>query len=144
MFFKTLILSAFIAAALALAIGPTPHYIGRRLTVRRDTSDPPGGCVDIPIASADCLSFTGGLSFFNDEVSSVNIPAGFHCSFFDAASCISKDTDTDAVFLHGGAYNFSDPGSSGNVDLNDRASSFRCRTFQLCDGLLCFVSICVE
>ncbi|KAJ7272376.1 hypothetical protein C8J57DRAFT_1318627 [Mycena rebaudengoi] len=132
MFFKTLILSAFIAAALALAIGPTPYYIGRRLTVRRDTSDPPGG------------SSPGGLSFFNDEVSSVNIPAGFHCSFFDAASYISKDTDTDAVFLHGGAYNFSDPGSSGNVHLNDRASSFRCRTFQLCDGLLCFVSICVE
>ncbi|KAJ7279383.1 hypothetical protein C8J57DRAFT_1712460 [Mycena rebaudengoi] len=143
MFFKTLILSAFIAAALALAIGPTPH-VGSALTVRSGTSDPPGGCVDIPITSADCLSFTGGLSFFNDEVSSVKIPDGFHCSFFDAASCISKDTDTDVVFLNGGAYNFSDPESSGNVDFNDRASSFRCRTFQLCDGLPCSVSICVE
>ncbi|KAJ7279377.1 hypothetical protein C8J57DRAFT_1221052 [Mycena rebaudengoi] len=91
--------------------------------------NPLAGCINIPINSDDCHSFTGGFSFLNDEVSAAIVPAGFVCTFFDAAGCLST-TDTDVVFLQGGTYNFlSVPGIFGNVNFNDRASSFTCSTF---------------
>ncbi|KAJ7279384.1 hypothetical protein C8J57DRAFT_1464810 [Mycena rebaudengoi] len=128
MFSKSLILFASIAAASALAVGPTPD-VGSTLTVCSGSLNPRNGCVDIPINSDDCHSLTGGLSFLNDEISNALVPAGFVCTFFDAAGCISN-TDTDVVFLQGGAWDFFHvPGISGTVNFNDRPSSFTCSTF---------------
>ncbi|KAJ7279353.1 hypothetical protein C8J57DRAFT_1464794 [Mycena rebaudengoi] len=127
MFSKSLILFVSIAAASALAVGPTPDA-GSTVAVCGATN-PLGGCINIPINSDDCHSFTGGLSFLNNEVSGAIVPAGFVCTFFDAAGC-SSSTDTDVVFLQGGTYSFlSVPGISGDVNFNDRASSFSCSTF---------------
>ncbi|KAJ7250258.1 hypothetical protein C8J57DRAFT_1355145 [Mycena rebaudengoi] len=127
MFSKSLILFASIAAASALAVGPTPD-VGTTITVCTDANGV-SGCVNIPVNSDTCRSFTGGLSFLNDELSTATIPAGFVCTFFDAAGCMSN-TDTDVVFLQGGSWSFfAVPGISGTVDFNDRASSFTCSTF---------------
>ncbi|KAJ7236919.1 hypothetical protein C8J57DRAFT_1529706 [Mycena rebaudengoi] len=105
MFSKSLILFASITAASALAVGPTPD-VGSTVTVCSDVNGV-SGCVNIPINSDDCRSFTGGLSFLNDEVSAAKVPAGF-----------------------GGSWNFlAVPGISGTVDFNDRSSSFTCSTF---------------
>ncbi|KAJ7279373.1 hypothetical protein C8J57DRAFT_976349, partial [Mycena rebaudengoi] len=77
-------------------------------------------CLDIPINSDTCRSFTGGLSFLNNEVSSARVDAGFVCTFYDS-------NDSDVVILQGGTWNFfSVPGIFGNVNFNDRASSFSC------------------
>ncbi|KAJ7279409.1 hypothetical protein C8J57DRAFT_1303243 [Mycena rebaudengoi] len=86
----------------------------------------PGGCIDIPINSDDCRSFTGGLSFLNNEVSSAQIPPGFVCTLYDAVGCVST-TDSDVVFLIGGAWDFlSVPGLAGDVNFDDRTGSFAC------------------
>ncbi|KAJ7279381.1 hypothetical protein C8J57DRAFT_1570023 [Mycena rebaudengoi] len=133
MFSNSLVLFASIAAASALAVGPTPASLpqndaGSTVTVC-SAVNPLAGCINIPINSDDCHSFTGGFSFLNDEVSAAIVPAGFICTFFDAAGCLST-TDTDVVFLQGGTYSFlSVPGIFGNVNFNDRASSFTCSTF---------------
>ncbi|KAJ7290521.1 hypothetical protein C8J57DRAFT_1611450 [Mycena rebaudengoi] len=127
MFSKSLIFFASIAATLALAVGPTPD-VGTTVTLCTDGNGV-SGCVNIPVNSDTCRSLTGGLSFLNDEVSTAKIPAGFVCTFFDAAGCVSN-TDTDVVFLQGGSWSFfAVPGISGTVDFNDRTSSFTCSTF---------------
>ncbi|KAJ7279388.1 hypothetical protein C8J57DRAFT_1712464 [Mycena rebaudengoi] len=91
--------------------------------------NPRNGCVDLPIVNDECINFTGGLDFWNDEISNALVPAGFVCTFFDAAGCISN-TDIDVVFLQGGAWDFFHvPGISGTVNFNDRPSSFTCSTF---------------
>ncbi|KAJ7250294.1 hypothetical protein C8J57DRAFT_1474939 [Mycena rebaudengoi] len=127
MFSKSLMLFASIAAASALAVSPTPD-VGTTVTVCSDVNGV-SGCATIPVNSDTCRSFTGGLSFLNDEVSAAKIPAGFVCTFFDAAGCISN-TDTDVVFLQGGSWSFlAVPGIAGTVNFNDRSSSFTCSTF---------------
>ncbi|KAJ7250281.1 hypothetical protein C8J57DRAFT_1667818 [Mycena rebaudengoi] len=127
MFSKSLIIFASIAAASALAVDPTPD-VGNTVSVCSDVNGV-SGCATIPINSNTCVSFTGGLSFLNDEISAATIPAGFACTFFDASGCISN-TDTDVVFLQGGSWNFfAVPGIFGTVNFNDRASSFLCSTF---------------
>ncbi|KAJ7279407.1 hypothetical protein C8J57DRAFT_1570060 [Mycena rebaudengoi] len=128
MFSKSLILFASIAAASALAVGPTPD-VGSTMTVCSGAINPPQGCVKIPINSDTCISFIKGLSFLNDEVSSAIVPPGFVCTFYDAVGCISSN-DSDVVLLQGGTWNFfSVPGIFGNVNFNDRASSCSCSTF---------------
>ncbi|KAJ7279390.1 hypothetical protein C8J57DRAFT_1221066 [Mycena rebaudengoi] len=127
MFAKSLILFASIAASSALAVGPTPD-VGSTITVCT-SSNAKDGCLNIPINSDTCRSFTGGLSFLNDEISSAKVPDGFICTFFDAAGCVSN-TDTDVVLLQGGTWNFlAVPGIFGTVNFNDRSSSFTCSTF---------------
>ncbi|KAF9463383.1 hypothetical protein BDZ94DRAFT_1308895 [Collybia nuda] len=87
---------------------------------------PRSGCADIPVVADTCVSFTGGLTFLNDEVSSGQIPVGFACTVFDGFGCFSS-TGSDTVFLQGGTYSFFNvPGVSGPVNFNDKASSFSC------------------
>ncbi|KAJ7236942.1 hypothetical protein C8J57DRAFT_1667783 [Mycena rebaudengoi] len=127
MFSKSLIFFASIAAASALAVGPTPD-VGTTVTL---CTDPNGvsGCLNIPVNSDTCRSLTGGFSFLNDGVSTAKIPAGFICTFFDAVGCVSN-TDTDVVFLQGGSWNLNAvPGIAGTVNFNDKTSSFTCSTF---------------
>ncbi|KAJ7279428.1 hypothetical protein C8J57DRAFT_1502086 [Mycena rebaudengoi] len=127
MFSKSLILFASIAASSALAVGPTTD-VGSTITVCSSV-DLKNGCLNIPINADTCKSFTGGLAFLNNEVSSARVPDGFACTFFDSASCISN-VDTDVVFLQGGPSDFRRvQGIFGIVNFNDKASSFQCSTF---------------
>ncbi|KAJ7272375.1 hypothetical protein C8J57DRAFT_1599579 [Mycena rebaudengoi] len=128
MFSKSLIFFASIAAASALAVGPTPDIVWT-LTACSGSLNPRNGCVDIIINSDVCHSLTGGLSFLNNQISNAFVPAPFVCTFFDALGCISN-TDTDVVFLQGGTWDFSHvPGIAGTVNFNDRPSSFTCSIF---------------
>jgi hypothetical protein len=56
--------------------------VGTTVTVCSDVNGV-SGCATIPVNSDTCRSFTGGLSFLNDEVSAAKIPAGFVCTFFE-------------------------------------------------------------
>ncbi|KAJ7279393.1 hypothetical protein C8J57DRAFT_1570049 [Mycena rebaudengoi] len=128
MFSKSLVIFSSIAAAAALATGPAPD-VGETITVCSGTIIPRNGCIDIPIVSDTCRSFTGGLTFLNNQVSNASVPLGYVCTFFDAAGCISKN-DTEVVFLQGGTWDFFRvPGIAKIVNFNDRASSFVCSTF---------------
>ncbi|KAJ7204900.1 hypothetical protein C8J57DRAFT_1259117 [Mycena rebaudengoi] len=121
---KSLIFFASIAAASALAIGPTPDMV-HTATVCSGSLSPRNGCVDILIDSDQCHNLIGGLFFLNDEISNALVPPGFVCTFFDAFGCISN-TNTDVV-LQGGTWDFSHvPGIAGTVNFNDRASSLTC------------------
>ncbi|PPQ83901.1 hypothetical protein CVT25_000696 [Psilocybe cyanescens] len=85
------------------------------------------GCVTIPVVSDSCVNFTGGLSFLNKESSAVVVPGGFVCTFFADAGCLSLKGGSQVV-LQGGTWSFSTPvpGTGGNVNFNDQASSFSC------------------
>ncbi|KAJ7279387.1 hypothetical protein C8J57DRAFT_1464812 [Mycena rebaudengoi] len=125
MFSNCLIFFASIAAASALAVGPTPDA-SPTLTVCVDSLSPRNGCVDLPIINDECINFTNGLDFWNDEISNAFIPDGFICAFFDAAGCIANTSD-DIIVLQGGTWDFFHvPGLGGDVNFNDRASSFVC------------------
>ncbi|KAJ7279424.1 hypothetical protein C8J57DRAFT_1570126 [Mycena rebaudengoi] len=127
MFSKSLILFASIVASSALAVGPTPD-VGSTITVCSNV-DLKNGCINIPINADTCKSFTGGLAFLNNEVSSARVPDGFACTFFDSASC-NSNVDEDVVLLQGGKWDFRRlPGIDDPVNFNDRASSFQCSTF---------------
>ncbi|KIJ46857.1 hypothetical protein M422DRAFT_113232, partial [Sphaerobolus stellatus SS14] len=39
-----------------------------------------GGCVTNPVASDQCIDFTGGLAFLNEAISSAVTPSGFICT----------------------------------------------------------------
>ncbi|KAF9001086.1 hypothetical protein BDQ17DRAFT_1426652 [Cyathus striatus] len=90
------------------------------------TINPQSGCVTIPVVSDTCTSFTGGLTFLDETVSSAQIPAGFVCTFFSAFGCESSSPN-DRVVLTGGTWSFFHvPGNTGDEDFNDEASSFSC------------------
>ncbi|KAJ6449185.1 hypothetical protein C8R45DRAFT_1114798 [Mycena sanguinolenta] len=95
------------------------------------TINPSEGCTTIPVVSDDCVSFTGGFSFLDKEITSAIVPDGFICTFFEDFGCISSGTGnsgTDSeVVLQGGTWDFFDvPGLSGPEDFNDLSSSFSC------------------
>ncbi|KAJ6470427.1 hypothetical protein C8R45DRAFT_1015590 [Mycena sanguinolenta] len=94
-------------------------------------SNPPSGCVTVPVVSEDCVNLTGGLSFLNKEITIAVVPNGFICTFFEDFACISSGTGNSGtnseVVLQGGTWNFFDvPGLSGTEDFNDLTSSFSC------------------
>ncbi|KAJ7204901.1 hypothetical protein C8J57DRAFT_1259118 [Mycena rebaudengoi] len=137
MFFKTLILFSLIAAALALSIGPTPvclpqnicsahcveYCIGRRVRLRAVNRTRPADASTSLSPRLIALASPAALVFSPVRFPVRPFQPNFIAGFFDAAGYISKDADTVVVLLHGGAYNFWDPGISGNVDFNDRTSS---------------------
>ncbi|KAE9404271.1 hypothetical protein BT96DRAFT_935829 [Gymnopus androsaceus JB14] len=88
----------------------------------------PEGCVVIPVVSDECTNFTGGLSFLNDEVSFVNVPPGFVCTFYEDSGCLSAGPNAhDVAVLTGGTWNMANaPGLSGPQNFNDLTSSFTC------------------
>jgi hypothetical protein len=59
--------------------------------------NPLAGCINIPINSDDCHSFTGGFSFLNDEVSAAIVPAGFVCTFFECVPLIQVLIDKKLI-----------------------------------------------
>ncbi|KAJ7935788.1 hypothetical protein B0H13DRAFT_1590136, partial [Mycena leptocephala] len=85
-------------------------------------------CADIPLINDTCVSLTGGLSFFNKEISWAQIPAGFACKFFEAFGCLSSGTDHDDVaVLTRGIWNMMlVEGVSGTPSFNDLTSSISC------------------
>ncbi|PPQ87406.1 hypothetical protein CVT25_008125 [Psilocybe cyanescens] len=96
-------------------------------TVEVCTGNVGTGCVTIPVVSDSCVNFTGGLSFLNKESSAVVVPGGFVCTFFADAGCLSLKGGSQ-VILQGGTWSFANPvpGTGGNVNFNDQASSFSC------------------
>lgn len=60
-----------------------PQLVSVAITVCTGSLIPPQGCIDIPVVSDACINFTGGLTFFNKEVSSAKVPGGFVCTFFE-------------------------------------------------------------
>ncbi|KIK69029.1 hypothetical protein GYMLUDRAFT_80405 [Collybiopsis luxurians FD-317 M1] len=117
----TLIAFAFAAAASAAPLAPAT------ITVCTGSLNPPAGCVTIPVVSDACTDFTGGLSFLNEEVGSVQVPDGFVCSFYEEFGCLAGAHALDVVVLTGGSWNMFDvPGENGPQNFNDLASSFTC------------------
>jgi hypothetical protein len=57
--------------------------VGETITVCSGTIIPRSGCIDIPIVSDTCRSFTGGLTFLNNQVSNASVPLGYVCTFFE-------------------------------------------------------------
>ncbi|KAJ7611179.1 hypothetical protein FB45DRAFT_843973 [Roridomyces roridus] len=93
------------------------------ITVCTGTLHPSTGCAEIPVLSADCINLVGGLSFFNQEISSAEVPAGFVCTFFRWVS--SKKSGE--VLLTGGVWELeSVPGLSGMENFDKMTSSLVC------------------
>ncbi|KAJ3727428.1 hypothetical protein C8R42DRAFT_707212 [Lentinula raphanica] len=114
---------AFIGAQVVNAAALAPATI----TVCAGTINPPNGCVTIPVVSDECTDFTGGLSFLNKEVSNVQVPDGFVCSFYEDFGCLSSPQAQTVVVLTGGTWNMTHvPGIVKTQDFNDLASSFSC------------------
>ncbi|TFK35310.1 hypothetical protein BDQ12DRAFT_726061 [Crucibulum laeve] len=89
------------------------------VTVCIDSINPPNGCVTIPFSSDSCITFTGGLSAWNKQVSNAQIPEGFICTFFETTNCV-ENGDAGQVSLPPGTQDFFTAG------FNDQASSFLC------------------
>ncbi|KAJ3560306.1 hypothetical protein NP233_g10924 [Leucocoprinus birnbaumii] len=90
-------------------------------------------CITVPTVAGTCVNLVGGLSGWNNEVSSARIQQGFVCTFFDNFSCLSsgQSVNGDSVTLQGGDYpSFASlPGDNfqtGSTNFADRASSFTC------------------
>ncbi|KAF8825754.1 hypothetical protein HHX47_DHR6000012 [Lentinula edodes] len=114
---------AFVGAQVVSGAALAPATI----TACSGTINPPNGCVDIPVVSDDCTDLTGGLSFLNKEISNVEVPAGFVCSFYEEFGCLGSQNAHNVVVLTGGTWNMeSVPGIASTQDFNDMASSFTC------------------
>ncbi|PPQ67910.1 hypothetical protein CVT24_003173 [Panaeolus cyanescens] len=86
-------------------------------------------CLSIPYTSPVCVNLTGGLGIFNKEISSVQVPAGFTCTFFSSFSCTTNGLNGDfAILLGGTGYNTltSVMGLSSTVNFDNKASSYLC------------------
>ncbi|PPQ89316.1 hypothetical protein CVT25_000129 [Psilocybe cyanescens] len=128
----TNVLAVVAMITIASAI-PTSNVFGERAAsatpnVEVCTGNIGTGCVNIPVGSDACINFTGGLSFLDKESSAVVVPGGFVCSFFADAGCLAPQGGVGQVVLQGGSWSFLKPvpGTAGNVNFNDQASSFSC------------------
>ncbi|KDR67744.1 hypothetical protein GALMADRAFT_283461 [Galerina marginata CBS 339.88] len=124
--------TALIALAMAVAASATPiNAIEARdaeisPTVLVCTGGIPVGCVTIPVVANTCVNFNGGLTFLNKEVSAVQVPNGYVCTFFDNFGCLAPQGGGDIV-LQGGVTNLSAAsGTAATVNFNDIPSSFSC------------------
>ncbi|KAK7435116.1 hypothetical protein VKT23_019809 [Stygiomarasmius scandens] len=131
-----------LTAALSVVASPAPiHAVEAvELGARAPTASPTvtlctavnfgGICIQLPIVSDSCTSFTGGLTILNKELSSAIIPGGFICTLFAQSGCTtaSSQDSRDEVALVGGSYpNFSVlNGIAGLQNFNDVPSSFVC------------------
>ncbi|KAJ3727427.1 hypothetical protein C8R42DRAFT_716888 [Lentinula raphanica] len=97
------------------------------ITACSGSLNPPNGCVTIPVVSDECTNFTGGLSFLNKEVSNVQVPDGFVCSFYEDFGCLGSQNAHNVVVLTGGNWDMASvPGIASTQDFNDLTSSFSC------------------
>ncbi|KAF8909948.1 hypothetical protein CPB85DRAFT_1435426 [Mucidula mucida] len=111
-----------VASASAAALAPAT------ITACSGSLNPANGCVTIPVVSDTCTNFTGGLSFLNKEVSNVQVPGGFVCSFYEDFGCLNSGVNGhDVAVLTGGSWTMSRvQGIAGTQDFNDKTSSFSC------------------
>ncbi|KAJ7588711.1 hypothetical protein C8J56DRAFT_1164473 [Mycena floridula] len=126
--FSAFVTVSVIPRAGAAALSLRSEQASPTITVCRGTVSPPQGCVIIPVVSDNCISFTGGLSFLNNEVSGAQIPAGLICTFFKQFSCLSAGGDvTDVAVLTGGTWNMTHvEGVAGFQSFNNVTSSISC------------------
>ncbi|KAF8197781.1 hypothetical protein K438DRAFT_1967338 [Mycena galopus ATCC 62051] len=74
-----------------------------------------GTCTQFASDQADqCISFTGSNSFWNDDISSIEVYSGNICDFYVDTGCTGS-----RQFMPAGVYN--------TVDYNDQYSSFQCQ-----------------
>ncbi|KAK7435114.1 hypothetical protein VKT23_019807 [Stygiomarasmius scandens] len=138
MFSKAILVA--LTAALGVVASPAPIQAAE-LDARAPAASPTvkfctaanfgGICINAPVVSDSCTSFTGGLTTLNEEVSSAVVPAGFICTLFSQFGCTTADpanSDQDQVALTGGSYaNFKTlQGINGAINYNDKTSSFSC------------------
>ncbi|KIK54476.1 hypothetical protein GYMLUDRAFT_77018 [Collybiopsis luxurians FD-317 M1] len=121
--FSKYILTAFALVAVASAAPLAPATI----TACSGSIDPSDGCVTIPVICSNCTNLTGGLSFLNKEISTVQVPGGFICSFYEDFGCLGDQNSDDVVVLTGGTWSMSNvQGVQGPLNFNDLTSSFIC------------------
>ncbi|KAJ7738900.1 hypothetical protein B0H14DRAFT_2991405 [Mycena olivaceomarginata] len=129
---KALLASTLMALASFAAATPIgPSTVCARATVTVCSGGVGVGCAAIPTVSDTCVNLTGGLSFLNKEISTVTVPGGFVCTFFQDFGCtasgvVNAGTDSQ-VFLTAGTWHMNNvPGLSGRTNFNDLTSSFTC------------------
>ncbi|KAJ3566281.1 hypothetical protein NP233_g7098 [Leucocoprinus birnbaumii] len=133
--FASFITTGLVLAGAASAM-PASHAVEERaaeagVNIQLCLSVNFGNCITVPAVTGSCVNLVGGLAGWNDDVSGVQIPLGFVCTFYDNFSCLSSGASDngDSVTLQGGNWPsfFSVPGDNGvNVNWNDRTSSFLC------------------
>ncbi|KAJ3721138.1 hypothetical protein F5878DRAFT_582842 [Lentinula raphanica] len=124
---STKVFSAVFAALVGAQAVSAAALAPATITVCTGAGNPPQGCVTIPVVSDECTDFTGGLSFLNKEVTIVEVPDGFVCTFYEAFGCFGTQNTQDAVVLTSGTWDMSSvPGIASTVNFNDMASSFTC------------------
>ncbi|KAJ7018462.1 hypothetical protein C8F04DRAFT_1151573 [Mycena alexandri] len=98
------------------------------MTACSGSINPPVGCVTIPIVSDSCFNFVGGASGLDKEVSWVQVPAEYACTYFQNFGCLAVEEDDHAT-LTCGIWNMFDvlvPTASGTQNFNDLTSSLSC------------------
>ncbi|KAJ7653751.1 hypothetical protein B0H17DRAFT_1147013 [Mycena rosella] len=136
------ILTALASAAVSTAtptaaIVPTPTWLTESwqltpatITVCSGSISPPNGCLTISVVSDSCVNLTGGLSFLNKEISWVQVPNGFVCTFYEDFGCLNGGINGHDVALFiftGGTWDmFNVHGIAANQNFNDLTSSITC------------------
>ncbi|KAJ7366102.1 hypothetical protein DFH08DRAFT_1071724 [Mycena albidolilacea] len=121
-------LAALASFAAATPIGPSTDI---PVTVTVCSGGVGVGCAAVPTVSDTCVNLTGGLSFLNKEISTVTVPGGFVCTFFQDFGCTASGVvnagTNSQVFLTAGTWHMNNvPGLSGRTNFNDLTSSFTC------------------
>ncbi|KAJ7585982.1 hypothetical protein C8J56DRAFT_112857 [Mycena floridula] len=128
------ILAAF-STFVAVPAAPGAEALGVRseqnvptMTVCSGSINPRLGCVDIVVASDNCINLTGGLTFLNKEISSASVPAGFACTLFEDFFCHNGGViHHDVAVLTGGTWNLTNvQGIAGTQNFNDLTTSLSC------------------
>ncbi|KAJ7585987.1 hypothetical protein C8J56DRAFT_50339 [Mycena floridula] len=128
------ILAAF-STFVAVSAAPGAESLGLRseqsdpgFTICSGSINPRQGCVDLPVATENCINLTGGLAFLNKQISATRFSVGLVCTFFEDFGCINGGADHhDVAVLTGGTWNFAQvQGIAGTQNFNDLTSSFSC------------------
>ncbi|KAF7359805.1 hypothetical protein MVEN_00705700 [Mycena venus] len=127
------VLIAFLLhASAASADGNTPPGFPN-MTACSGSIDPAVGCVTIPIVSDSCLDLIGGFSGLNHEISWVQVPNDYACTYFQNFGCLAVEEE-DHTTLTSGTWNMFDvPTVSGTQNFNDLTSSLNCVFGHGCD-----------
>ncbi|KAJ3838763.1 hypothetical protein F5878DRAFT_709928 [Lentinula raphanica] len=125
---STRIIAAVFAAFVGVQTVSAAALAPATINVCSGAGSPPVGCLTIPVVSDDCTNLVGGLSFLNKEVTVVEVPDGFVCTFYEAFGCFGTQGSQDAVVLTSGTWDMSFvPGiAAAQQDFNDMTSSFTC------------------
>ncbi|KAJ7122190.1 hypothetical protein C8R44DRAFT_919365 [Mycena epipterygia] len=116
---------AFVDVSFAAPSGPTV------ITIELCSGALGYGCVTIPVPSDTCINFTGGLSFYNKEMTTVVVPSGFVCTLCQAFGCVNDGQDGhDVVILPAGTWNMCYvQGINGAHNFKDLTSSISCSAY---------------